>query len=87
VSAELATRLRGHLEALSTALALWATRDDSKPQPEVRRAASAAVDAIDGMLADLHTARAALIGGMRASDDAAAARVDQLLGERHDQDQ
>ena len=40
--------LRGHLGEMEAALALWATRDDSKAQPCVRQAANDAVDAING---------------------------------------
>jgi hypothetical protein len=64
---------------LSIALGQWETRDDSKPQPEVRRAANTAMDAIDVMLATLHAMRARLVGEIRASDDASAARVDAML--------
>jgi hypothetical protein len=65
--------------ALGAALAVWATRDDSRPQAEIRQAANTAMDAIDAMLTDLYRARAALAGEMRASDDATAARVDAML--------
>jgi hypothetical protein len=71
---------------LSVALGQWEDRDETRPQPEVRRAANTAMDAIDGMLADLHAMRARLIGEIRASDDAAAARVDALLASRRDDD-
>lgn len=74
------------LGVLSVALGQWEDRDETKPQPEVRRAANTAMDAIDGMLADLHAMRARLIGEIRASDDAAAARVDALLASRRDGD-
>jgi len=37
------------------------------------------MDAIDGMLADLHAMRARLVGEIRASDDATAARADAML--------
>ena len=52
---------------LSIALGQWETRDDSKPQPEVRRAANTAMDAIDTMLAALHAMRSRLVGEIRAS--------------------
>ena len=45
--------------------------DDSKAQPEVRRAANTAMDEIDAMLRELHALRARLISEIRASDDAA----------------
>jgi hypothetical protein len=46
--------LRGQLDALGGALATWERRDDTKPQPEVRRAANMAMDEIDAMLRALH---------------------------------
>jgi hypothetical protein len=70
------------LGVLSVALGQWERRDDSKPQPEVRRAANTAMDAIDGMLADLHAMRSRLVGEIRQADDATAARVDALLADR-----
>jgi hypothetical protein len=73
--------LRDHLEALSGALAHWKTRDDSKPQPEVRKAANAAMDAIDNAMVTLGRIRAELVDQIRASDDAASARVDRMLTE------
>jgi hypothetical protein len=74
------TAVRLHLEELDAALELWEARDDSRAQPEVRRAASTAVDAIDAILRELHGIRAQLVGEVRKSDDAAAARADALLG-------
>jgi hypothetical protein len=75
------TAVRGHLEELDAALALWETRDDTKAQPGVRRAASDAVDAIDAALRELHGIRSRLIPEIRASDDAAMARADALLAD------
>jgi len=66
---------------LGVALAQWATRDDMKAQPEIRRAANTAVESIDAMLRQLHAARAALVAGIRRSDDAAMARAEALLDE------
>jgi hypothetical protein len=66
-------RLDGHLGALSAALATWATRDDSKAQPEVTKARHTAADAIDAMLAELHRARQQLVGEVLEHQDAAAA--------------
>jgi hypothetical protein len=71
--------LRGHLGELEAALALWATRDDSKPQPDVRQAANDAVDAIDGALRELHGLRSRLLGEIRTSDDATTQRASELL--------
>jgi hypothetical protein len=73
------SRLDGHLGVLGVALAQWAARDDSKAESAVRRAANTAIDAIDAMLGELHALRARLVSEIRASDDAAAARVDALL--------
>ena len=71
--------LRGHLSELETALALWATRDDTKAQPGVRQAANDAVDAIDGALRELHGLRSQLVSEVRAADDAAMTRTEELL--------
>jgi hypothetical protein len=49
--------LRVNLEALSVALSRWERRDDTRPQPEIRRAANTAMDEIDAMLRELHTLR------------------------------
>jgi hypothetical protein len=65
---------------LAAALGRWAARDDSRADPDARRAANTAMEAIDTMLAGLHALRARLVGEIRASDDAAAARVDAMLG-------
>jgi hypothetical protein len=64
---------------LGVALAQWETRDDSKAQPEIRRAANTAMTTIDAMLGQLHAVRSRLVGEIRASDDATAARVDAML--------
>jgi hypothetical protein len=77
-------RLEARAEELCSVLEIWARRDDSKAQPEVRQAANDAVDAIDGMLRALHEARAALVAEIRQSDDATAARVDAMLARRRD---
>jgi hypothetical protein len=75
-------QLEDHAGVLGVALATWATRDDSKAQPEVRQAANTAMDAIDAMLAELHRARASLVTEIRQANDASAARVGALLAER-----
>lgn len=77
-------RLDGHLGVLGAALAVWATRDDSKAQPGVSEAGHTAVEAIDAMLAELHRARQRLVGEVRQHQDAAMARVDALLGRDRD---
>jgi hypothetical protein len=73
-------KLEDPMGVLAIALGQWEDRDDSKPQPEVRRAANTAMDAIDKMLAELHQLRARLVSEIRKSDDQAAARADRLLG-------
>jgi hypothetical protein len=77
-------QLEEQAAALGAALALWATRDDSKAQPEVTRASHAAVEAIDAMLAGLHRARQQLVGEIRQAQDAAMARADALLARYRD---
>jgi hypothetical protein len=69
----------GHNGVLAVALARWMARDDTKAQPEIRRAANTAMDEIDAMLRELYELRARLVTEIRAADDAAAARVDELL--------
>ncbi len=75
-------KLEDPMGVLAVALAQWEDRDDSKAQPEVRRAANTAMDEIDAMLAGLHQMRSRLIGEIRASDDANAAQVDAMLSAR-----
>lgn len=72
-------KLEDPMGVLSVNLAIWETRDDSKPQPEVRRAANKAMDAIDSMLADLHAIRNRLVGEIRQADDEAMKRTEALL--------
>ena len=76
--------IRAHLDDLGAWLAIWLARDDSKPQPEIRRAANTAMDAIDAMLRELHALRSRLVGEIRDSDDASAARADALLARLQD---
>ena len=76
---EAAGAISAHIGDLGTALAIWQARDDTKPCPEARHAANDAMDAIDAALAGLHAIRARLITEIRVSDDATAARVDELL--------
>ena len=72
-------KLEDLMGVLSIALGQWERRDETRPQPEVRRAANKAVDAIDAMLGELYALRSRLLDEMRDSDDATAARVDALL--------
>jgi hypothetical protein len=71
--------IRKQAGELGTALATWHARDDSGPCPEARRAANAAMDAVDAALAALHALRQSLVSEIRASDDARAAAIDELL--------
>jgi len=71
--------LQSHLNDLDAALAQWEGRDDTKAQPEIRRAANTAMDAIDAMVADLYQMKSRLVTEVRASDDANGARVDAML--------
>jgi hypothetical protein len=49
--------IRKQVDDLGAALATWHARDDAGPCPEARRAANAAMDAIDGALGELHRLR------------------------------
>lgn len=69
--------IRNGAEDLAVALAIWETRNE--PDAYARRCASDAVDAIDAALRELHGVRARLVGEIRDSDDASAARADALL--------
>jgi hypothetical protein len=71
--------IRDAAEDIATYLALWAMRDDSKPDAHARRCANSAMDAVDRALRELHALRSRLVSDIRASDDAAAARVDAML--------
>lgn len=69
----------GHTATLAHALTLWAVRDDSRPQAEVRKAANTAMDALDAALALLYELRSRLLTEIRESDDQTAVRVDAML--------
>ncbi len=70
------SEIRNHADDLGVWPAIWVNR--SEADAHARRCASDAVDAIDAMLRDLHGIRARLVGEIRASDDATAARADAL---------
>lgn len=72
-------QIKARAATLGTALAAWATRDDTKAQPGVREAANTAMTALDAMLAVLHAARSQLVSEIRVSDDATMARTTTLL--------
>ncbi len=76
------TALREHAEDLGVWLGIRENRKE--PDAHARRCASDAVDAIDAMLAGLHDVRARLISEIRRSDDASAARADELLRSRQE---
>jgi hypothetical protein len=87
---EFAGRLDSHNGVLAVALAQWAARDDTKAHAEEHRAANTAMDAIDAMLRELHALRARLVSEIRADDDDAMVRADELLArcrERRQEDQ
>lgn len=67
--------------SLTTALATWASRDDTIPQADVRTAGGEAVDLIDTMLHVLHAVRGQLVGEIVESDRAAMRRTEALLAE------
>lgn len=71
--------LAEHVASLNVALAIWAGRDDSVPQPEVRSAATRAVGDIDAAMRELHRLRIELVTQVRRSDDATLARAKALL--------
>jgi uroporphyrinogen-III decarboxylase len=79
-----ARRLENLASFLADSVAAWAMRDDTRPQPEMRRAANDAVDTIDAMTRELYAVRCQLLGEMRVSDDAAMARSAALLARRQD---
>ena len=69
--------LRSGVDDLGTWLGIWEARNE--PDAHARRCASDAVDAIDAMLGQLYLVRGWLTCEIRASDDASAARADELL--------
>lgn len=75
----LCRRVAGQVGALDAALAVWATRDNAQAQPEVRQAASAALDAMDAVIRVLYDARRDLVAEIRQADAAADARIEALL--------
>lgn len=73
--------LRQHVETLAVALSWWSTRDDSKPQPEVREYANLAVSTVDSLSRLLSQTRSRLLGEMRQSDEAGMRRTEKLLAQ------
>lgn len=76
---ETADMLRADVDALCADLDVWADRDDSRPQADVTKAGHDAVDRLDRITRDLYAIRSRLVGEIRTSQDAAAARTDALL--------
>lgn len=64
---------------LLAALATWADRDDTVPQPEVRKAGGTAVELIDQIQQALYSARNQLAGEIHESDRRTDRRIDELL--------
>ena len=69
--------LHNHVDNLGPWIGIWEARHE--PDAHARRCASDAIDTIDGALAALHRIRGELVTQVRAADDAAAARADELL--------
>ena len=74
--------IRNRVDELGTWLGIWCNRPE--PDANARRCASDAVDAIDAMLRNLYLVRGRLVSEIRASDDASAARADELLRGRRE---
>lgn len=72
-------RAREHVDNANANAAVWEGRVDEPGTPTQRRAASAAVDAIDAALRELYTARVKLISETRRADEAVNARIDTRL--------
>ncbi len=73
--------IRNHADDLGVSLGIWSRRDDSRPDAHARLAANSAMDSVDAMLRELYALRSALVGEIRASDDATGRRVDAMLRE------
>lgn len=78
------TDLHVLVDDLTELLATWNQRDDSRPQPDARRAGADAVSTIDRLTGELYAIRGALVGEIVESDKATSARVDALLAEHRD---
>jgi hypothetical protein len=69
------TSLRDRTGILGVALAQRADGDAAQDEAAARRAASAAVDAIDALLRDLYLLRGRLVQEIRQADGASRPRV------------
>ena len=67
--------LRDRTDVLSAALELWAGQGSTTDKATARRAASAAVDAIDALLRDLYLMRGRLVQEIRRPGSAARSQV------------
>ena len=67
--------LRDRTGVLAVALAQWADGDEVQDTAAARRAASAAVDAIDALLRDLYLLRGRLVQEIRQADGTPHPRV------------
>ena len=69
------TSLRDRTGVLGVALAQWADANAAQDKAAARRAASAAVDAIDALLRDLYLLRGRLVQEIRQADGTPRPRV------------
>jgi hypothetical protein len=69
------TSLRDRTGVLGVALGQWADQGTAQDKAAARRAASAAVDAIDALLRDLYLLRGRLVQEMRQAHGADRRRV------------
>ena len=69
------TSLRDRTGVLGVALTQWADADAAQDKAAARRAASAAVDAIDALLRDLYLLRGHLVQEIRQADGTPRPRV------------
>jgi hypothetical protein len=67
--------LRDRTDVLSAALEHWAGQGSTTDKATARRAASAAVDAIDALLRDLYLMRGRLVQEIRRPGSAARSQV------------
>ena len=65
------TVIKEHVEDIAADLDVWV--DSEGPDARARRYASAALDAIDATISELHAIRARLMTEVRAADDAVLA--------------
>src|SRR5260370_1355426 len=67
-------KLEDPMGVLSVALGQWEDRDDTRPQPEVRRAANTAMDTTDAMVRGLYQMRPRRLPEIPGSDHAPGRR-------------